>query len=100
MSNLNLEVLDFARGKNRGKTSPTREEPKEELGFRIPIVSGIPDSLSWILDSKVQDSGFHKNKFKEIRFQKEKFPKDQNPDYLPSTPPPLHPSPKPTFSLK
>ena len=29
-----------------------------ELGFRIPIIStGIPDSLSGILDSKVQDSG-------------------------------------------
>ena len=29
-----------------------------ELGFRIPMVSGIPDSLSCFLDSKVQDSGF------------------------------------------
>ena len=73
----------FTRGKTRRKTSPTREEPTDELGFRIPIVSGIPDSLSWILDSKVQDSGFHKKKFKEITFRKEQFPEVQNRDYLP-----------------
>ena len=29
-----------------------------EVGLWIPIVSGIPDSLSCILDSKTQDSGF------------------------------------------
>ena len=29
-----------------------------ELGFRIPIVSGILESLSCSLDSKTQDSGF------------------------------------------
>ena len=29
-----------------------------ELGFRITIVSGIPDSLNCIVDSKAQDSGF------------------------------------------
>ena len=29
-----------------------------ELGFWIPIVSGIPDSLGCIPDSKAQDSGF------------------------------------------
>ena len=29
---------------------------KLELGFRIPIVCGIPDSLSWIPDSKTQNS--------------------------------------------
>ena len=34
-----------------------------ELGFWIPVVSGIPDSLSCIPDSKVQDLGFHKQKF-------------------------------------
>jgi len=34
-----------------------------ELGFWIPIVSGIPDSLSCIPDSKTPDSGFHKQKF-------------------------------------
>ena len=30
-----------------------------QLGFRIPIVSGIPVSLSCIPDSKARDSGFH-----------------------------------------
>ena len=34
-----------------------------ELGFQFPIVSGIPDSLSCISDSKAQDSGFHKQLF-------------------------------------
>ena len=34
-----------------------------ELGFWIPIVSGIPDSLSCIPDSKAQDSEFHNQKF-------------------------------------
>ena len=38
-----------------------------ELRFWIPIVSGIPDSLSCIPDSKAQDSGFHKQKFLEFR---------------------------------
>ena len=33
-----------------------------ELEFWIPIVSGIPDSLSYILDSKAQDSRFHQQK--------------------------------------
>ena len=36
-------------------------------GFRISLDSGIPDSLSWITDSKVQDSGFHKQAFPTIR---------------------------------
>ena len=30
-----------------------------EPEFRIPIVSGIPDSLSGIQDSKAQNFGFH-----------------------------------------
>jgi len=34
-----------------------------ELGFWIPIVSGIPDSFSCILDSKPQDCGFHNQNF-------------------------------------
>ena len=37
-----------------------------ELGFWIPIVSGILDSLSCISDSKAQDSGFHISKFPEF----------------------------------
>ena len=31
-----------------------------ELGLRIPIVCGIPDSLTFISDSKNQGSEFHK----------------------------------------
>ena len=31
-----------------------------ELGFQVPNLSGIPDSLSCIPDSKAQDSGFNK----------------------------------------
>ena len=38
-----------------------------ELGFRIPIVSGIPDSYSCIPDSKPQDFGFHWQKFPGLR---------------------------------
>ena len=34
-----------------------------ELEFWIPIVSGIPDSLSCIPDSKAQESRFHQQKF-------------------------------------
>ena len=33
-----------------------------ELGFRIPIVSGILDFLNFVPDSKSQDSGFHEQK--------------------------------------
>ena len=35
----------------------------EELRLRIPIITGIPDFLNCIPDSKSQDSGFHKQKF-------------------------------------
>ena len=41
-------------------------------GFRIPIFSRIPDSLSKIPKSKALDGGFHK----------EKFPGFRNPDNL------------------
>ena len=34
-----------------------------EFGFRIPIFGGIPDSLSFIPDSKTQDFGFQRQKF-------------------------------------
>ena len=40
-----------------------------ELGFRVPIVSGIPDSLSCIPDSKAQDSP---SKFSQILDYKSK----------------------------
>ena len=45
-----------------------------ELGFRIPILSGIPDSLSCIPDSKVQDSRFHKQSFPGFRILQAKLP--------------------------
>ena len=38
-----------------------------ELGFRIPIVTGILDSLSGIPESKAQDCGFHDKKFPGFR---------------------------------
>ena len=41
-----------------------------ELGFWIAMISGIPDSLSCIPDSKTQDSGFHKqNYIQDSRFR-------------------------------
>ena len=45
-----------------------------ELGFQIPIVSGIPDSLSCFLDSKANDSGLHKQIFPDSGFRKSVFP--------------------------
>ena len=45
-----------------------------ELGFRIPILSGIPDSFSCIPDSKVQDSRFHKQSFPGFRILQAKLP--------------------------
>ena len=45
------------------------------LGLRIPIVSGIPDS-------KVHDSEFQKQKFPVYRIPQEKVPKFRNQDYL------------------
>ena len=44
-----------------------------ELGFRIRIVSGIPDSYTCIPDSKAQDSGFHKQKFPRFRIPNAKI---------------------------
>ena len=49
-----------------------REVIQDSLGlgasrsaFRISLDSGTPNSLSWITDSKVQDSGFQKQAFSE-----------------------------------
>ena len=44
-----------------------------ERGIWISIVSGIPNSLSCIPDSKVQDSGFHKQIFLGFRIPKAKL---------------------------
>ena len=55
-----------------------------ELGFWILIVSGIPDSLSRVLDSKTQESRFHK-KMPGFRYHKQKFPWFRNSDSLTCT---------------
>ena len=47
---------------------------KLELGFRIPIVCEIPDSLSWTPDSKTQNSIFHKRNSTNSGFRKQNFP--------------------------
>ena len=39
---------------------------QKSLGFWIPFVSGIPDSLSCIPESKAQDSGFYWQKFPRL----------------------------------
>jgi len=43
-----------------------------ELKFQIPFISGIPDSLSCILDSKAKDLGFHKQKFPRFWIEKKR----------------------------
>ena len=48
-----------------------------ELGYRIPIVSGILDSFSCIPDSKAQDSGSTSKVF--WKFHKQKCPRFRNP---------------------
>ena len=44
-----------------------------ELGFRIAIVSWIPDSLSCFADSKAQDSGLHKQNFPRFQIPQAKI---------------------------
>ena len=43
------------------------------LGFWIPIVSGIPVSLSCIQDSKTQDSRFYQPNFPGVRISQAKI---------------------------
>ena len=40
-----------------------------KLGFQIRVVSGIPDCLSCMSDSKAQDSGFREQNFSDSAFQ-------------------------------
>ena len=61
-----------------------------ELGFRIPIVSVIADSLSCIPDSKAHGSGFHKKNFPGFRIPKAKFLGFRNPLDLHEADPTLH----------
>ena len=64
----------FTRGKKqrkRRKTSPARKEPTEELGFRIPIVSGLLE-----LDSGFDSPGLRIPQEKHSRnfgFQRKNF---------------------------
>ena len=58
-SNLSNWILDSAPWIPDSKCCNPDSLPVE-LGLRIPIRSGIPDSLSCILDSEAQDSGLHK----------------------------------------
>ena len=54
-----------------------------KIGFRIPIASGILDSLSWTTDSKAQESEFHKQTFPGSQiFHKHRFLSLWNVDYL------------------
>ena len=62
-----------------GFQSPGSRFLSLELGFRIPVVTGIPDSLSCIADSEAQGSGFQKHKLLDSGFQKQKFPESTFP---------------------
>ena len=53
-----------------------------EDGFRIPLVSEIPDSLSFSPVSKALDSGFHSKNFLDSGLHQQKLPGSQNPDSL------------------
>ena len=50
-----LQILDFRYW--------TPDSLSAELGFRITIISEIPDSLSWVSDCKAQDSEFQTKNF-------------------------------------
>ena len=54
---------------NSGSTPWIPDSLSLELGFRIPIVSGIPDSFSCKQDSNSHNSGFHKTSFQDSGFQ-------------------------------
>ena len=57
-ANKSRTVLDF------GFQGP--DSLSVELEFRIPVVSDIPDSLSWISDCEAHDCGFQKEKLFQI----------------------------------
>ena len=73
-------VLDsVSHAVDSGFQSPGSRFLSLELGFRIPVVTGIPDSLSCIADSEAQGSGFQKHKLLVSGFQKQKFPESTFP---------------------
>ena len=53
----------FRTGLYRSNHIAPCKEIQDSLGFWIPLVIGIRDSLSCIADSKARDSGFHKQNF-------------------------------------
>ena len=53
-----------------------------ELEIRILIVSGIPDSLSWIVDSNAQDSGFNNHNLCRIRDYFTRGEESENPSCI------------------
>ena len=57
----------FRTGLYRSNHITPCKEIQDSLGFWIPLVIGIPDSLSCIADSKAQDSWFHKQNFPGFR---------------------------------
>ena len=52
---------------NSHNATPWIPDLPVKFGFRIPIVSGIPDSYSYMPDSKGHDSGLHKQIFLRSR---------------------------------
>ena len=53
-----------------------------KIGVRIPIVSGIPDYLRFIVASKAQGSGLEKETLPVSLFHKQKFSAFRNPHSL------------------
>ena len=55
------------KGNPRLNSTPWIPDLPVKFGFRIPIVNGIPDSYSYMPDSKGHDSGLHKEIFLRSR---------------------------------
>jgi len=67
----------------RGFRIPVTGYQALKHGFSISIVSGIPDSLSCIPDTKAQDFRYHKHNFSRMpESTSNKFPGFRNPDSL------------------
>ena len=63
---------------NSGSTPWIPDSLSLELGFRIPIVSGIPDSLSCTPDSKAQKTWFHSKTLLDSESHKRKSHRFRN----------------------
>ena len=78
-----LDKVDQCEGNPRqsldsGSTPWIPDSLSLELGFRIPIVSGIPDSLSCTPDSKAQNSWFHSKTLLDSESHKRKSHRFRN----------------------